>query len=363
MKNCDLLERCDTFCNRFEIEKPILLAPMAGACPPELSIEVSSAGGMGGCGVLLMQPQSIVEWAEEFRKGGGNSFQLNNWIPDPTPLRNEERELAVVRFLKQWHRSSPEEIDLSGSLDFASQCDAMIEAGPTVISSIMGLYSESYVVRMKQNRIKWFATVTSVNEAVEAETRGADAVVAQGMEAGGHRGTFDAASAERNMAGLFSLIPAVADAVNIPVIATGGIADSRGIVAAMTLGASAVQIGTGYLRCPESGIPSSWSEAIGSASPDNTIITRAYSGRPGRSIATEFAAASALPESPSPLDYPLQRTVTGKMTADARKNNDLSRLQAWCGQSGRLAKALPAYEVTQQLWSQTGITRSSCIES
>ena len=351
----DLLKRYDAFCDFTGVEIPILLAPMAGACPPELSVEVSKAGGMGGCGVLLMQPQSIVQWTEQFRNAGGRAFQLNNWIPDPPSARNKAQELAVVEFLKKWDPSTPKEVDLSSIPDFASQCDAMIEANPSVISSIMGLYDESYVQRMKNNRIKWFATVTSVTEAVEAQARGADAVTVQGMEAGGHRGTFDAANAEKAMAGLFSLIPAVADTVNIPIIATGGIADPRGIVAAIVLGASAVQIGTGYLRCPESSIPSSWSDAIGTAVPENTIISSAFSGRPGRSFATKYAVAAASPKAPNPIAYPLQRALTGAMTSEAKTKNDLSRMQAWCGQSGKLAKAIPAFDLTEILWLQTRI--------
>ena len=125
---------------------------------------------------------------------------------------------------------------------------------------------------MKAKGIKWFATVTTVSEAKTAESAGADAVIAQGMEAGGHRSAFDVSRAETGMVGLFSLIPSVADAVKIPVVATGGIADGRGTAAALLLGASAVQIGTAFLRCPEAKIPSAWADAIGKAAPEDTVL-------------------------------------------------------------------------------------------
>ena len=348
----ELLRRTAAFSQRFGLDKPILLAPMAGACPPELSIEVSKAGGMGGCGVLLMAPGSIRDWVNEFRNAGGKEFQLNNWIPDPQPIRSAAQEDAVVQFLRNWHPEVSSKADLAKSPDFHAQCEAMLEARPTSVSSIMGLYSDEFSDRMKACGIAWFATVTSVAEAEEAQARGADVIVAQGVEAGGHRGTFDAEQAESVMAGLFSLLPALVDNVDLPVVATGGIADARGIAAAIVLGASAVQIGTGFLRCPESGIPDAWTDAIGSAKPEDTILTRAFTGRPGRSFKTDYAVAANAPEAPMPAPYPVQRALTAPMTAKARKENDLQRMQAWSGQSGHLAKSWRAFDLTNALWSE-----------
>ena len=245
------LKRTESFCRQLNLELPILLAPMAGACPPALSVAVAEQGALGACGVLLMSPESIMQWAQEFRSNCKGEFQFNNWIPDPPPLRNESHERLVREFLDRWGA----EIKLGAGdlklIDFDAQCETMLEIRPTVISSIMGLYPRQFVQRMKSLNIHWFATATTVTEAKQAEAAGADAIVAQGMEAGGHRGTFDAALAEESISGLFSLLPAIVDAVSIPVVATGGIADPRGIAAALLLGASAVQIGTGYLRCPE----------------------------------------------------------------------------------------------------------------
>ena len=349
----DTLKRTERFCRQFNLELPILLAPMAGACPPALSVAVAEQGALGACGVLLMPPESILHWAQEFRSNCKGEFQFNNWIPDPPPLRNESHESLVREFLDRW---GPEVQLAAGDLkllDFDAQCEAMLETRPTVISSIMGLYPRQFVQRMKSLKIHWLATATTVAEAKQAEAAGADAIVAQGMEAGGHRGTFDAALAEVSMSGLFSLLPAIVDAVSIPVVATGGIADSRGIAAALLLGASAVQIGTGYLRCPEAGIPSAWADAIGQAQPHQTMLTRAFSGRLGRSISTSYARAAAEDDAPQPMPYPIQRALTAGMTGAARRNNDLDRMQAWAGQSGCLTQAIPAGELTRILWTNT----------
>ena len=233
---------------------------------------------------------------------------------------------------------------------FDAQCECMLELAPTVVSSIMGLYPAAFVERLKRAGIAWFAIVTTVAEALAAEQAGADVIVAQGAEAGGHRGAFDARDAERTHVGLFALLPAVVDAVRVPVVATGGIADARGVAAALLLGASAVQIGTGFLRCPEAKLPPAWADAIGTAAPEQTMLTRAFSGRAGRSIATAYAMAAAAPNAPPPAPYPIQRGLTSRMREDAVARGDVDRMQAWCGQSARLAQPLPAARIVADLW-------------
>jgi nitronate monooxygenase len=344
------LARAEAFCRAYDLRVPILLAPMAGACPASLSIAVASAGGLGACGGLLMQPAAIKAWAAEVRASTNGGFQLNLWIPDPPPARDEAAEAAVRGFLGAWGPAVPQEAGGVALMDFDAQCEAMLEAGPAVISSIMGVYPPAFVDRMKARGVRWFATVTTVQEALEAEAAGADAIVAQGMEAGGHRGAFDPAKAEAAMVGLFSLVPAVVDAVKVPVIATGGIADARGVAAALLLGASAVQIGTGLLRTPEAKLPTVLTEAIGRVRPEDTIVTRAFSGRPGRSIATAYARAATAPDAPSPAPYPVQRGLTQPMRDAAAAAGDVERMQAWSGQSGGLALARPAGEVVRALW-------------
>ena len=349
------LARANAFCEAFGLRVPILMAPMAGSCPPPLAAAVANAGGMGACGTLLSDPAAIAEWASTFRASSNGSFQLNLWIPDPAPVRDPAHEAAVREFLGQWGPDVAPEAGEGGSQDFDAQCDAMLAAGPTVISSIMGLYPEPFVARMKAQGVKWFATVTTVTEAKAAAAAGADVIVAQGMEAGGHRGTFEAEQGELALVGLFSLVPAVCDAVDLPVVATGGISDARGVAAALALGASAAQIGTGLLRTPEASIAPAWSDAIGRTLPEDTIVTRAFSGRPGRGVATAYARAANSPETPDPAPYPVQRGLTGAMRADGGKKNDIDRMQAWAGQSAKLAEDRPAAELVRDIWAEAEV--------
>lgn len=294
------LDRAERFCRRFGMRVPVLLAPMAGACPPSLSIAVAHAGGMGAAGVLMMSPPQILEWANALRAQTSGPFQLNNWIPGPPPHRDRSDEERVRAFLAQWGPAVPPEDADKTTPDFRAQCEAMLEAAPTAISSIMGLFEPEFVARMKAKGIAWFATVTTVEEARLAEAAGADVIVAQGAEAGGHRWSFRIDDAETKLVGLFSLLPCLVDAVRVPVVATGGIADARGVAAALLLGASAVQIGTGFLRCPEAQLHPAWADALGRTSPEQTVVTRAFSGRPGRCIANAYVRAAMDRDAPEP---------------------------------------------------------------
>jgi nitronate monooxygenase len=344
------LQRAQAFCDAYALRIPILMAPMASACPPSLAIAVAKAGGMGGGGALQMQPAAIAAWASEVRAGSNGAFQLNLWIPDPPPVRDADAEAAMRRFLADWGPEVAPEAGDATPPDFAAQCEAVLTAGPAVISSVMGLYPADFIAQMKARGIKWFATVTTVTEALAAEAAGADVIVAQGMEAGGHRGVFDATKAEAGMVGLFALLPAVVDAVKPPVVAAGGIADARGIAAALLLGASAVQIGTGLLRTPEAKLAPAWADAIGRALPEQTVVTRAFSGRAGRGVATAYTRAVMDADAPKPAAYPVQRGLTQAMREAAAKSGDVERMQAWAGQSAALAQARPAGELVRDLW-------------
>jgi nitronate monooxygenase len=345
------LSRSETFCHRFGLRIPLLLAPMAGASAPELSIAVMRAGGLGACGALLMTPEEIAAWSGAVRADGG--FNINLWVPDPPPLRDAARETNVCAFLAQWGPEVPAMAGDAQPYDFAAQCEAVLTAAPLAVSSIMGLFPPAFVARLKASGIAWFANATTLAEARAAEAAGADVIVAQGMEAGGHRGAFDAARAERDMVGLFALVPAIVDAVRVPVVATGGIADGRGIAAALMLGASAAQIGTGFLRCPEAKIHAAWADALAGRAPEDTVVSRVFSGRAGRSLATEYVRAATGPDAPQPAPYPVQRGLTAAMRRAAQQDHDVRRLQAWAGQAANLALAEPAAALVSRWWDET----------
>ena len=346
------LDRVNAFCHRFGLRIPILLAPMAGASAPSLSVAIANAGGLGSCGALLMKPEEIRAWAQEVRANSNGAFQLNIWIPDPPPQRDPAHEARVRAFLAGWGPPVPPEAGDATPLDFDSQCDAMLEARPPIVSSIMGVFPPEFVAKLKSRGMAWFAVVSTVTEARIAEAAGADVIVAQGSEAGGHRGSFDAQAAERQQVGLVALVPAIVDAVSVPVVATGGIADGRGVAAAIALGASAAQIGTGFLRCPEAKLHPAWADALAATAPEDTMVTRAFSGRAGRSIATAYVRAATALDAPATAPYPVQRALTAAMRAAGQKEGDVNRMQVWAGQSAALAKAAPAGELACAIWEQ-----------
>ena len=349
------LHRADAFARRFGLKLPVLMAPMAGVPSVPLAAAVSRAGGMAAMGALLLGPSAIADWVQRYRADGGGPLQINLWVPDPPPQRDAAHETRLRDFLG---RFGPPVADAAGDAplqDFAAQCQALLDARPAAVSSIMGLYPGSFVQALKAAGIAWFANVTSVAEARAAEAAGADVIVAQGAEAGGHRGAFDAELARERAVGLFALLPQVVDAVRVPVVATGGIGDARGVAAALLLGASAVQLGTALLRCPEAGIAPAWAAGLDALAPEDTRLTRAFSGRWGRAIGTDYVRAAAAPEAPDPAPYPVQRGLTAALRKAGESAGDLQRMQAWAGQGAGLARVVPAGELVSSLWGEARV--------
>lgn len=342
------LQRARDFCTWLGINKPILMGPMAGSSPPALAAAVAEEGGVGALGAVLMSAQEIVSWTAAFRTMTNGVLQINTWIPSsPAVIDADKFDRLRDRLTGFGHEIGPLEPSANGQ-DFNAQCQAILSVRPQVASSIMGLWPSEVALQMKKAGILWFANISSVAEAMAAEAAGADAIVVSGVEAGGHRPSFDALAAAHMNGTLFSLLPIVADRVRVPVIAAGAIADGRALAAALTLGASAVQIGTALLRSPEAQTSRALSQALAQTLPEDTVQTRAFTGRLARAIRNEWTQTSEA----ETLDYPYQRAALAKMRTAAAKAQDVRFMQMWAGQAASLAREEPAGAIVSRIWRE-----------
>lgn len=331
------------------IEHPIIQAPMAGSTTPELVAAVSNAGGLGSLGAANMTPDQIRQAISRIRSLTRKPFNVNLFAGG-----QESREVAprgVLKILGRYHEEMglPDpEVPAPHDDPFPAQLDAVIEASPPVFSFTFGMPEPEAFARLKDAGVVTIGTATTVSEARLLVEAGADAIVAQGAEAGGHRGTF-AGKIEESMIGTLSLVPQVVDAVPVPVIASGGIMDGRGIVAALALGASAVQMGTAFLVCEEASVPAAYRNALRATPGERTTITRAFSGRQARGIVNEFIEAWQGHEEDI-LPFPLQNAATRPLRNAASEADDARFLSMWAGQGAALAReTLPATELVRML--------------
>ncbi|ATB44382.1 enoyl-[acyl-carrier-protein] reductase [Cystobacter fuscus] len=330
------------------VEHPIIQAPMAGgATTPELVAAVSNAGGLGSTGAAYLKPEDIVKHSRRVRELTDRPFAINLFVPPPPPAEvAPDRMLAVLADYHARLGLAPPQPPTSPMPSFEEQVDAVAESGARVFSFIFGVPPAGVLARLRARGLVLAGTATTVREAKLLEEAGVDFIVAQGSEAGGHRGTF-VGPVEKALVGTMALVPQVADAVGLPVVASGGLMDGRGIRAARALGAAGVQLGTAFLTCPESGIAPVYKAALREAKDDSTVLTRAFSGRPARGIANDFT--EALRDSPDILPFPLQHAATTPLRGASAARGDSRFMALWAGQAAALSRSLPAAELMRTL--------------
>lgn len=334
------------------IEVPIVQAPMAGSDSPAMAGEVSRAGGLGSLAGALLSPQKLREAVAAIHAITSRPFNLNFFCHTMAPAidpAQQERWKHVLR--PQYERLGLDIENVAPAplrLPFdVTMCEVVEEVKPAVVSFHFGLPEPALVRRLKKRGIRVLASATSVVEARWLEERGCDAIVAQGSEAGGHRGMF-LESDVATQTSLMSLLPQVVDAVSIPVIAAGGIMNGRGMHAALALGASAVQLGTAYLFCPEANVSPLYRKALAETADNGTAITNVFSGRPARGIVNRFVREVG-PMSQAVPDFPHAATLVAPLRTASEKAGSTGYMQMWAGQSARLGRAMPAYELTRKL--------------
>jgi nitronate monooxygenase len=335
---------------RLGIEHPILLAPMAGSGgTPELAAAVSNAGGLGAWGGAYATPDEIAATVRCMRQLTSRPFNINLFAGgyatdsaiDPRPMLDIMAEAHAALGLP------PPVLPPVPKSPFAEQLEAVLAERPPVFSFTFGLPTPEQIAALKQRGIAVSGTATTVLEARQLAQAGVDAIVAQGAEAGAHRGGF-AAPFEESMVPLSELVRGIRGAVDVPVIASGGLMDGRDIAAALALGAAAVQLGTAFLPCPESGAPAAYKRALLDAKSDTTVITRAFSGRPARGIKNTFISMmEAKPE--AILPFRQQNDLTRPMRNAAGAQGAAGYISLWAGQGVARSRALPAAELVAQL--------------
>ncbi|MCS4294298.1 nitronate monooxygenase [Comamonas sp. BIGb0152] len=330
------------------LQLPVVQGPMTGADSPALAAAVSAAGGLGSLGCGMRSPQAMAEAAAAVRAQTDRPFAMNLFVQaTPTPEAATVQQ-ALQRLAPLYARFGAEPaLPAQWCEDFGQQLDALVACRPAVASFTFGILSAAQVQRLHGAGCQVWGTATTVAEALAWQTVGADAVIASGSEAGGHRGTFLADYASS----MVSTLPLVRDCVlqlQVPVIAAGSIMDGAGIAAALALGAQAVQMGTAFLVCPESAINTAYRAALAGAQATDTVTTRTISGRPARGIRNAMIDALEADEAAIP-PYPVQNALTGALRKLAGAAGDAQYLSLWAGQGVAQARALPAAQLLQKL--------------
>jgi nitronate monooxygenase len=335
----------------FRTEFPIVLAPMAGIMDAELVIAASQGGALGSLPCAMLTAEKAREQVNIIRQRVSAPLNMNFFCHTPTDAdagREARWKQRLDPYYREFGLDPATPVNAANRAPFdAAMCRVVEELKPEVVSFHFGLPDQALLKRVKAAGAVVVACATIVREAIWLEENGADVIIAQGAEAGGHRGMF----LTRNIAeqpGTFALVPQVVDAVKVPVIAAGGIADGRGIAAAFALGAAGVQIGSAYLRCPESKVIAPARSALAQAQDDSTVITNVMTGRPARGLANRVIREVG-PISPDAPAFPYAATGLGPLKAAAERLGKVDFTSLWAGQAIRLGREMPAAELTRAL--------------
>ena len=341
--------------NLFDIESPIIQAPMAGSAFSDLAVAVSQAGGLGSLACAMLSVEQARKELETIRRKTSRPINLNFFCHQQTrndPAREISWRQRLDAYYLQLGVDSSTPVPTSNRAPFDDKmCDLVEEFQPEVVSFHFGLPDKNLLQRVRRAGAKIISSATSVDEARWLEDQGCDAIVAQGYEAGGHRGMFFTQEVSTQI-GALALVPQVVDAVKVPVIAAGGIADARGIVAAFALGGAAVQIGTAYLLCPEARISPLYCQALKNAKDNETAITNVFTGRPARGIVNRLMREVG-PMSGVAPEFPLAAAALAPLRAKSEMTGSVDFTPLWSGQAVRLNRELPAAELTKQLAAET----------
>ena len=337
--------------NLFKTEFPIALAPMAGAMDADLAVAVAQGGGLGSVPCALVSVEKAREQVNIIRQCISAPVNLNFFCHEPVDAdaASEAKWKGRLTAYYEEHGIDPAApINSANRVHFdAATCELVEELKPEIVSFHFGLPEQSLLARVKAAGCVVMSSATIVREAIWLEENGADVIIAQGAEAGGHRGMFLTESFAEQP-GTFALVPQVVDAVRVPVIAAGGIADGRGIAAAFALGAAGVQIGSAYLRCPESKLSPPARIALAQARDDSTVITNVMTGRPARGVANRVMreVGPICPDAPA---FPHAATCLAPLRAAAEQRGMVDFSNLWAGQAVRMGREMPAAELTRAL--------------
>jgi nitronate monooxygenase len=335
----------------FKTEFPIVLAPMAGVMDADLVIAAAQGGALGSLPCAMLSVEKAREQINIIRQRVSAPVSMNffcHQVVDTNPAREAAWKQRLGAYYNEFGLDPAAPFNAVNRAPFdAATCELVEELKPEVVSFHFGLPDQALLRRVKAAGSLVISSATIVREAIWLEEHGADAIIAQGAEAGGHRGMFLTDNIAEQP-GTFALVPQVVDAVKVPVIAAGGIADGRGIAAAFALGAAGVQIGSAYLRCPESKVIAMARTALAQARDDSTVITNVMTGRPARGIANRVMREVG-PISPDAPAFPHAATGLAPLKASAEKLGKVDFTTLWAGQAVRLGREMPAAELTRAL--------------